>query len=179
MQKLNAKKEKLRIGRMRPNYEFSNTAVSFDNVCVWLLFESLTLVFSPRTYDALIGIVTHDFFDELSDKQVRHGLSLQQRDKMLQTFVRNHYNAHLQEILLTLQNEYTDWTQQASQHPSNIKEQVSWNQENKNISYYQNQSYFRIFTVMRLSKNCTKDNHLFARVAANVLSSLKSQLFLQ
>ena len=34
MQKLNAKKEKLKIRRMRPNYEFSNTAVSFDNVCV-------------------------------------------------------------------------------------------------------------------------------------------------
>ena len=38
---------------------------------------------------------------------------------------------------------------------------------------------FAFFTVMRLSKNCTKDSHLFARVAANVLSSLKSQLFLQ
>ena len=30
----------------------------------------------------------------------------------------------LQEILLTLQNEYTDW-EQALQHPSNVKEQVS------------------------------------------------------
>lgn len=76
-----------------------------------------------RTYDALIGIVTHDFFDELSDRQLRHGMSLEQRDKMFQTFVRNQYNAHLQEILLTLQNEYTDW-EQAQQHPSNIKEQV-------------------------------------------------------
>ena len=80
-------------------------------------------MFSRRTYDALIGITTHDFFDELSDSQVRSGMSLEQRDKMLQTFVRNQYNAHLQEILLTLQNEYTDW-EQSTQHPSNIKEQV-------------------------------------------------------
>ena len=81
------------------------------------------LSYSRRTYDALIGIVTHDFFDELSDSQLRRGMSIQQRDKMFQTFVRNQYNAHLQEILLTLQNEYTDW-EQSVQHPSNIKEQV-------------------------------------------------------
>ena len=47
-------------------------------------------VFS-RTYDALIGIVTHDFFNELSDTQIRLGMSLDERDKMFQTFVRNQY----------------------------------------------------------------------------------------
>ena len=76
-----------------------------------------------RTYEALIGIASHDFFDELSDDQVRLGMSLEERDKMLQTFVRNQYNAHLQEILLTLQNEYTDW-EQSVQHPSNVREKV-------------------------------------------------------
>ena len=58
----------------------------------WRVFSLLLF----RTYDALIGIVTHDYFDELSDSQVRRGLSLEQRDKMFQTFVRNQYNAHLQ-----------------------------------------------------------------------------------
>ena len=76
-----------------------------------------------RTYDALIGIVTHDFFNELSDTQIRFGMSLDERDKMFQTFVRNQYSAHLQEILLTMQNEYTDW-QVSVQKPTSIREQV-------------------------------------------------------
>ena len=84
-----------------------------------------------RTYDALIGIVTHDFFNELSDTQIRFGMSLDERDKMFQTFVRNQYSAHLQEILLTMQNEYTDW-QVSVQKPTSIREQVctryfTWN----------------------------------------------------
>lgn len=81
-------------------------------------------MFSHRTYDALIGVVTHDFFNELSDSQVRFGMTLDERDKMFQTYVRNQYSAHLQEILLTMQNEYTDW-QVSVQHPSGIREQVS------------------------------------------------------
>ena len=87
---------------------------------IYFIFEFL----SHRTYDALIGIVTHDFFNELSDSQVRIGMTLEERDKMFQTFVRNQYSAHLQEILLTMQNEYTDW-QVSVQHPTSIREQVS------------------------------------------------------
>ena len=60
------------------------------------MFRQVFSLLLFRTYDALIGIVTHDYFDELSDSQVRRGLSLEQRDKMFQTFVRNQYNAHLQ-----------------------------------------------------------------------------------
>ena len=57
-----------------------------------------------RTYEALVGVVTHDFFDELSEAEVRDGLQPERRDRILQTFVRNQYDAHLKEILLTLQN---------------------------------------------------------------------------
>ena len=71
----------------------------------------------------MIGIVTHDFFNELSDTQIRFGMSLDERDKMFQTFVRNQYSTHLQEILLTMQNEYTDW-QVSVQKPTSIREQV-------------------------------------------------------
>ena len=72
----------------------------------------------------MVGVVTHDFFDDLSDEEVRRGMGVEQRDRMLQTFVRNHYTAHLQEILLTLQNEYTDW-EESVQHSSTVREQVS------------------------------------------------------
>jgi hypothetical protein len=50
----------------------------------------------------MIGVVTHDYFDALSDEDLTSGISQQQRDRMLQTFVRNHYNAHLQVIKLQL-----------------------------------------------------------------------------
>ena len=42
----------------------------------------------------------------------------------MQTFVRNHYSAHLREILLTLQNEYTDWADEDGEGPEKVKEQV-------------------------------------------------------
>jgi hypothetical protein len=44
----------------------------------------------------MVGVVTHDYFNALSDEDLTAGISQQQRDRMLQTFVRNHYNAHLQ-----------------------------------------------------------------------------------
>ena len=78
---------------------------------------------SRRTYDALVGVTTHDFFDELSDDDVRRGITIEQRNRMMQTYVRNQYSSHLQEILLTLENEYTDWAETV-QLPHMIKEQV-------------------------------------------------------
>ncbi len=82
-----------------------------------------------RSYDALVGVTTHDFFDALSDDDSRDGVPLERRDRMLQTFVRNQYTAHLREILLTLQNEYTDWAEE-EQTPKLVREQVS----SKNLS---------------------------------------------
>lgn len=71
-----------------------------------------------------MGVTTHDYFSDLSDADVRRGVALERRDRMLQTFVRNQYSAHLQEILLTLQNEYTDWRREDAQTPEVVREQV-------------------------------------------------------
>ena len=46
------------------------------------------------------------------------------KSSYMQTFVRNHYSAHLREILLTLQNEYTDWADEGGEDPEKVKEQV-------------------------------------------------------
>jgi len=63
-----------------------------------------------RTYDALVGVATHDFLDALPDAAVRgDGLPASARDRMLQSFVRSHYTSGLREILLALQHEYADW----------------------------------------------------------------------
>ena len=117
----------------------------------------------------MIGIVSHDFFSELSNREIEEGIAGEQRDHMLQvlkyknaikivenilefwynekymqifnqitfqTYVRNNYNAHLQEILLTLQNEYTDW-EDSVQHPTSVRNQVNYI---KLIFSYQNRS---------------------------------------
>ena len=77
----------------------------------------------------MIGVATHDYFDDISDADVRRGVPTERRDRMLQTFVRNHYSAHLREILLTLQNEYTDWTEYGGESPAKVKEQVRKKEE--------------------------------------------------
>lgn len=83
----------------------------------------LSYIFS-RTYDAIVGVVSNDYFDDLPDTLIRRGLPKEQKDRMLQTFVRNQYSAHLQEILLTLQNEYSNWAEEV-ETPDMIKGQVS------------------------------------------------------
>ena len=74
----------------------------------------------------MVGVTTHDYFDQLTDQDVKRGISIEKRNRMFQTFVRNQYSAHLQEILLTLQNEYTNWDETV-QRPQIIKEQVVLN----------------------------------------------------
>ena len=75
------------------------------------------------SYGAIVGVVTHDAFDWLSDGEVKQGFVREERDRMLQTYVRNHYVANLQDILLTLQTEYTDWTE-VKPHAMSSRHQV-------------------------------------------------------
>ncbi|XP_059081378.1 neuroligin-4, Y-linked-like [Tigriopus californicus] len=98
---------------------------SFDGVTIKDNFADIKgkRSFGTRTYEALVGVVNHDFFDDLSEDDVQNGITIEQRNRMLQTFVRNQYSAHLQEILLTLQNEYTDWAETV-QSPHMNKDQI-------------------------------------------------------
>ena len=75
-----------------------------------------------------------------------------------QTYVRNNYNAHLQEILLTLQNEYTDW-EDSVQHPTSVRNQVNYI---KLIFSYQNKSIM-INTEYLFNLTCLTYSHLFYR----------------
>ena len=45
--------------------------------------HNLHYIFS-RNYAAMIGIVSHDFFDELSNNELMEGIAGEQRDQMLQ-----------------------------------------------------------------------------------------------
>lgn len=51
-------------------------------------------------------MATHDFFDQLSENEVRRGLSDHQRDRMFQTYVRNQVRNNWEEGRNTNENIY-------------------------------------------------------------------------
>ena len=52
-----------------------------------------------RNYAAMIGVVSHDFFTELSNTEMEEGIAREQRDQMLQV---NSYNRILVRIPLLI-----------------------------------------------------------------------------
>ncbi|XP_022250749.1 neuroligin-4, X-linked-like isoform X2 [Limulus polyphemus] len=70
-------------------------------------------------YELLIGVTRNEFYHHFSTIDEKYGIEPDRRDKLLRTLVRNVYTHHLQEIFLTIVNEYTDWTKTV-QHPVNI-----------------------------------------------------------
>ena len=60
-------------GNVRPN----------ENMKLESLISQCNFIYS-RNYAAMIGIVSHDFFDELSNKELVEGIAGEQRDQMLQ-----------------------------------------------------------------------------------------------
>lgn len=72
-------------------------------------------------FDLMFGVTRIESYFHISEKEEKVGLEIERRDKLLRTLVRNIFNYHLQEIFLTIVNEYTDWTK-AIQHDLNILE---------------------------------------------------------
>lgn len=70
-------------------------------------------------FDLMFGVTKVESYFHVSDKEEKNGLKIERRDKLLRTLVRNIFTYHLQEIFLTIVNEYTDWTR-AVQHDINI-----------------------------------------------------------
>ncbi|XP_054709023.1 neuroligin-4, X-linked-like [Uloborus diversus] len=70
-------------------------------------------------FDLMFGVTKVESYYHISEKEEKVGIDIQRRDKLLRTLVRNIFNYHLQEIFLTIVNEYTDWTK-AVQHDINV-----------------------------------------------------------
>lgn len=70
-------------------------------------------------YDLLLGISRIEYFFKFSSQEDRMGIEVARRDRLLRTLVRNLFTYHLQEIFLTVVNEYTDWGK-PDQHPINV-----------------------------------------------------------
>lgn len=69
--------------------------------------------------DILIGVTRIESFFYFGANEERYGIEAVRRDRILRTLVRNLFTFHLQEIFLTIVNEYTDWSRPV-QHPVNI-----------------------------------------------------------
>ncbi|CAL4082806.1 unnamed protein product, partial [Meganyctiphanes norvegica] len=62
-----------------------------------------------KEYDLLFGVVPQESYDAFSENDIKNGFSMDRRDKMFRTLVRNSYDYHLNEVYISLVNEYTDW----------------------------------------------------------------------
>lgn len=70
-------------------------------------------------YDLLFGMARIESYDQFSGQEDRLGIDVARRDRLLRTLVRNLFTYHLQEIFLTVVNEYTDWSK-PDQHSINV-----------------------------------------------------------
>ncbi|GIY48882.1 neuroligin-1 [Caerostris extrusa] len=70
-------------------------------------------------YDLLFGVTKSENGYHLSSYEENNGIDPNRRDRVLRTLVRNLFSYHMQEIFLTIVNEYTDWTRPI-QHPVSI-----------------------------------------------------------
>ncbi|GFS81440.1 neuroligin-1, partial [Nephila pilipes] len=70
-------------------------------------------------YDLLFGVTRAENFYHLSANEEKAGIDFNRRDRLLRTLVRNLFSYHMQEIFLTIVNEYTDWARSV-QHPVSI-----------------------------------------------------------
>lgn len=64
-----------------------------------------------REYDLLFGVVPHEAFDLFTANDIDRGFDLERRDRIFRTMVRNAYDYHLNEVFISLVNEYTNWEQ--------------------------------------------------------------------
>lgn len=92
-----------------------NIGPTFDGIVIRndpaTLMDSFTSDFG--SYDLLLGLSKVGYY-EFTAQDEKTGIEPFRRDKIIRTLVRNLYNYHLQEIHLTISNEYTDWTRPVS-----------------------------------------------------------------
>lgn len=98
---------------------------SIDGVVIEDEYESNKKKLSHRLgrYDLLFGVTQAESYFTLSADDNQYGMEVDRRNRLLRTFVRNTYQFHLQEILATIINEYTDW-EKSVLHPVNIRDET-------------------------------------------------------
>ncbi|XP_059621539.1 neuroligin-1 [Phlebotomus argentipes] len=74
-------------------------------------------------YDLMTGVTRAESYFSFNSEDVQYGIEADRRSKILRTYVKNTYSFHLNEILATIVNEYTDW-ERPVQHPINIRDET-------------------------------------------------------
>ena len=101
--------ELMKVDLEAPRF-LSNVGPTVDNVV--LLNDPSILMTSGDLYptkDLLIGFSKVGYY-EFSAQDEKQGIDESRWNKIIRTLVRNLYSFHLQEIYLTISNEYTDWS---------------------------------------------------------------------
>ena len=75
-------------------------------------------------YDMLFGIASADAFHMLNNRQSKFGMEVQERNKMLSSFVASVYKVHQREIFSAIVTEYTDW-KNAHRQPVHIRDEMA------------------------------------------------------
>ncbi|KAG8194056.1 hypothetical protein JTE90_003005 [Oedothorax gibbosus] len=70
-------------------------------------------------YDLMFGTTRVENYFQFAAKEEKFGIDNERRDRLLRTMVRNLFTYHLQEIFLTIVNEYMDWSRPFL-HPTDI-----------------------------------------------------------
>ncbi|CAL4118574.1 unnamed protein product, partial [Meganyctiphanes norvegica] len=71
----------------------------------------------------VFGVPEDEGLRHLTRRQLAVGVSIEGRDRIFRTFVRNNYRAHHQEIYLSILKEYSDWANPQS-HPIKVRDLV-------------------------------------------------------
>ncbi|XP_068214103.1 neuroligin-4, Y-linked-like [Palaemon carinicauda] len=71
--------------------------------------------------DLLLGMTAANLLDILSQQEVQEGFDVDYREDLLRSFIVNNYPYHLQEIMLAITAEYTDWSRSLHQ-PISIRD---------------------------------------------------------
>jgi hypothetical protein len=68
-------------------------------------------IFVSRSYDAMVGVTSNDWFHQQSAKSLEKGIRDDEKDKLMRSYIINNYETHLREIFLATSNEYSEWDQ--------------------------------------------------------------------
>ncbi|XP_068213926.1 neuroligin-3-like [Palaemon carinicauda] len=82
--------------------------------------------------DLLLGMTAANLLDILSEQEVQEGFDADYREDLLRSFVVNKYRYHLQEIMLAITAEYTDWSRSLHQ-PMSIRDSTGQGLHDANI----------------------------------------------
>ncbi|XP_068214054.1 neuroligin-3-like [Palaemon carinicauda] len=82
--------------------------------------------------DLLLGMTAANLLDILSQQEVQEGFDADYREDLLRSFVVNNYRYHLQEIMLAITAEYTDWSRSLHQ-PISIRDSTGQGLHDANI----------------------------------------------